>query len=485
MTNITEDLGAAPVLTLVAQNGGVSLFVDESGKAWLEIDGLEAIPVVRDGQQIDLARPGGWSLGAIGRDAQGQIRVLDINPASQESYGWVLDENGTYGGETIFGRHNADEGEGIFGKDLDGDGIILSGALELVAENDGLALFVDSGSGFAYYRDGNGGLVPILRDGANDTHLVRGDWSLAAIGRDADGNIRVLDHNPATDTSWGWIIGKDGKFGGETQYGNGGNGEAEKIFQKDLNGDGEVPEPGPRTVDVNGNLKLLVDRDTDLTTILLENGQELAITRGADGVPAVRGDYALGAIGRDDEGRLRVLDAPNGNGDHYAWILDEQGRFVGEEVFTPDGLKFAERLFNKDLDGDGELFGAPLTIIENEGSATLLKSEYSGTAYIAIGDDSVAVTRDGIGNVDVTRGAWNLVAATVDGEGRTRVLDVSADSDELFAWILDGNGHFVGEEIFQRANIGDAESLFAIDLDGDGVIGRHETASHDSWIQAA
>jgi hypothetical protein len=61
------------------------------------------------------------------------------------------------------------------------------------------------------------------------------------------------------------------------------------------------------------------------------------------------------AATRDHLGRLRVLD---GNGiDWYAWILDESGRYVGEEGPGDTTLAAKESLFQIDLNGDGLVGG--------------------------------------------------------------------------------------------------------------------------------
>jgi hypothetical protein len=68
-------------------------------------------------------------------------------------------------------------------------------------------------------------------------------------------------------------------------------------------------------------------------------------------VPLSRGGASLVAAARDDLGRLRVLDV--GEWGAFAWILDEAGRFIGEEGPADSSLLSKEVLFNIDLDGDG------------------------------------------------------------------------------------------------------------------------------------
>ena len=478
----------APTLKLVTSNGDLSLYVDENGKAWIGVGGSEPFAVTRGGVQVNIKSGNGYSLTDIGRDAQGVIRVLDSNPNMHESYGWKLDAHGAYKGEKVYGDANYDEAEGIFHRDFNGDGITLSGALKVVHENGGLTLYVDSGSGMAYFRDGDGPLVPISRDGGTTVHLTRGDWSTTSIGYDADGNVRLLDYNPKTDTCYAWKLGPDGKFIGQDEYNHSNIDPAEKIFQKDLNGDGHIPTVDPRTVDTNGKLALQVDTTNGVAYVQLENGDRITLSRDdrAGDVTLKWGSYTLIAVGRDEQGHLRVLDSGGPNQHYYSWILDDNGHMTGQEEFRPDQIKNIEHLFDRDLDGDGDIFGAPLTVVEDKGPASLLYKEYNGDAYIQVnGGEAMAITR-GPGNVDITNGAWHLVAATVDEQGRARVLDFNPESDQAYAWILDSKGHFIGEQVFSRENFGQAEQLFDIDLNGDGVIGDHQAAHHTSdWAHAA
>ncbi|ADG11519.1 hypothetical protein [Caulobacter segnis] len=184
----------------------------------------------------------------------------------------------------------------------------------------------------------------------------------------------------------------------------------------------------------------------------------------------------LFAIGRDDQGRLRVLDgnpADMGlNSQHWAWILDEKGHWVGEDVITGDKLPKAEDIFGSDLNGDGVVGSSPFRTVEKNGAQALLVDQRSGAAMVSIaGAEPVAITRDGWDRVLQQRGEWSLAAIATDDQGRTRVLDASPFSDARYAWILDANGHFVGEESFDKSNVGKAETLFSVDLDRDGIIG--------------
>ena len=59
------------------------------------------------------------------------------------------------------------------------------------------------------------------------------------------------------------------------------------------------------------------------------------------------------AAARDDLGRLRILDG--GGLDVYAWVLDENGFFIGEDGPSTTSITEKETLFRMDIDGDGDM----------------------------------------------------------------------------------------------------------------------------------
>ena len=123
---------------------------------------------------------------------------------------------------------------------------------------------------------------------------------------------------------------------------------------------------------------------------------------------------------------------------------------------------------------------APVTsrlIVESRGRVSLLKDAATGIAYVQSADgQALAVSRSDSywnGLVPVTRGGATMVAAEVDGQGRIRVLDTS--SYGAFGWILDANGKFIGEEKYDATSLPSAETLFGVDVNGDGTIGVKQT----------
>ena len=123
-------------------------------------------------------------------------------------------------------------------------------------------------------------------------------------------------------------------------------------------------EGGGQTPNVDASLELvaattgvsvLVDPATGLAYVQDQGGQPILISRSDDywegDVPLTRGDATIMAAARDDLGRLRVLDG--GGLDVYAWILSEDGFFIGQDGPSDSTIADKEALFQMDIDGDG------------------------------------------------------------------------------------------------------------------------------------
>ncbi|MAJ60971.1 MAG: hypothetical protein CBC48_13880, partial [bacterium TMED88] len=97
----------------------------------------------------------------------------------------------------------------------------------------------------------------------------------------------------------------------------------------------------------------------------------------------------------------------------------------------------------------------------------------TGLAYLhEQGGAPILITRSDDywdGAVPLTRDDATLMAAARDGQGRLRVLD--GGGMDVYAWILDETGAFIGEEGPSSTSMDEKESLFQMDIDGDGMIG--------------
>jgi hypothetical protein len=118
------------------------------------------------------------------------------------------------------------------------------------------------------------------------------------------------------------------------------------------------------------------------------------------------------AAARDDRGRLRLLDGSGSN--VYAWILDENGHYVGEEGPGDTSLRAKESLFQIDIDGDGAIETVAGVNSGNEGD------ERWGEAYFAPYVDMGFWVVPNLTEIAATRGTSLLTLAfilsTTDGK---------------------------------------------------------------------
>lgn len=475
----------AHALTVVASSHGVTLLVEAvTGSAWVKDGDGDPRALLGDGgSRVPLQNSAGARFVGIGRDTDGKPVVLLAAGANGSEPYYEKKLTDRYYLADVGGAQYNDAYarlEPRFGRDFNGDGIAVGGAIREVTRNGSLVLYVDSGDGRAYVKDGDKPMVEVRRDANGPaTLLTRGGATLTGVGKDANGNFRVLDTIAGGGTGYAWQLDATGRWTGETvlRYGDDpvGTTQAEAMFQQDLNGDGSVPVPLPQVVTRNGNLFLLVDAG-GYAHVRLEDGATVSIKRGGEDQRLTRGGQ-LSSVGRDAAGNLRVLDgSPVDFGPtarHWMWQLDEQGNFVPEGEETVDGAAIVgvEGIFNTDFNKDGRIEGQAKTVIARNGAATLSADPMTGIAYVSVGGAApVAVTRDGWGDVQAKRGAWELTAVAVDDQGRTRVLDANPYFGTRYAWILDANGHFTGEQSFDADHNGEAERMFSVDLDGDGVV---------------
>jgi len=157
-------------------------------------------------------------------------------------------------------------------------------------------------------------------------------------------------------------------------------------------------------------------------------------------------------------------EAWKGGDDHWGLFAEGTTTAVGAP-------KFAIVPVSQILSG-GQT-GPSLRVVEARGGVSLLVDQATGLAYIQPANlPAVAVTRSDAywtGPVPLTRGDATMLAAERDASGLLRVLDTSSAGQ--FGWILDEGGHFTGEQKYDATTLPGAETLFGLDINGDGKIG--------------
>ena len=114
-----------------------------------------------------------------------------------------------------------------------------------------------------------------------------------------------------------------------------------------------------------------------------------------------------------------------------------------------------------------------LQVVKTNGSVSLLEDPATGIAYVQTASTpAVEITRADSywsGQVPLTRGGATLISAALDTTGQLRVLDTSSYGQ--YGWVLDNTGKFTGEQKYDTTTLPAAETLFAVDLNKDGIIG--------------
>jgi len=336
-------------------------------------------------------------------------------------------------GQGAFGPHRiisteVNGAEAVYSIDLDGDG-----------DNDVLsASYLDHKIAWYENTDGQGTFGPqqiIITNADNPKSVFSADL-------DGDGDNDVLSASLG-DVYIAWYENTDGQgtFGPQqiiTTYAIG----ARSVFSTDLDGDGDYDVLSASSYDD----KITWYENTDGQGTF---GPQQIITTSADEAQSVF------SIDLDGDGDNDVLSASEGD-DKIAWYenTDGQGTF-GPQLVITTSANGAKSVFSADLDGDGD----------ND----VLSASY-GDVNIAWYENT-----DGQGTfgpqqiiTNIAYGAEFVFCVDLDGDGDKDVLSASS-YDNKIAWYenTDGQGTF-GPQLIIPASTDGAESVYSIDLDGDG-----------------
>lgn len=193
---------------------------------------------------------------------------------------------------------------------------------------------------------------------------------------------------------------------------------------------------------------------------------EQVISDSADGAKSVF------AVDMDNDGDLDVLSASSGD-DKIAWYenTDAQGTFGPEQAITLTAFE-ANSAIAADIDGDGD-------------ADVLACSDFDEITWYENTDGSGSFGPGQVITTDVF-GPNSLFAADLDGDGDIDVLS-SSWADSKIAWYenTDGLGTFQTRPPITTAAFL-AQSVYAIDLDGDGdidVLSASESDDKIAWYE--
>ncbi len=472
-------------MKLVAQANGTSLYENTAtGAAFVQVGAADPLKLTGSDGTAVTAGQNGFGFSDVATNAQGQTLVLGTAPGSSGAEVWTFNATGKLTGAQSYDAATVFQAELLFNKDIDGDGTVGDN-MKVIARSKGDTLYENTATGVAYVQAGTADPVMVSRDGSTGAPIKNGDYSLSAVTTDSQGNIRVLDTSPDSPMSYAWYLNANGQWSGEQSFDQASTFEAETLFNKDLNGNGSVGD-GMKLIAQDQDDSLYENTGTGVAYVQVPGSDPVMITRDGAGwgdVQLQRGDYALSAVSIDSQGRTRVLDQSPNSSTLYAWTLDSTGHWTGEDTFdasNPTSLALAESLFDDRISVQKPTTepASHLQLVEQNGGDSLYVDPTSGVALVgANGQSPTMITRDGTGwgDVQLQHNGYGLGAIATDAQGQTRVLDESASSPLLYAWILDGNGHWSGEQSFDASTVGQAEALFGVNLTANGQGG---------WTQA-
>ena len=423
--------------TVISSNAEVSLLVDSTGFAYVRESDGEPVAITRSDDYWQGAIPltrGNATLVNAARDELGRLRVLD-----QETNGnlnaWVLSDSGVYLRDDRFE--------------------VVPSSLPYPYNKTSVTLLRELNSGRAYVYEPDGFPIEVTRSGWDLVPIDRrpDGFKITAATRDELGRLRVLDEN--IDGRIGaWIHDDKGAFVGATGF-------------------------WPMIESKTG--VWLLGADHGRAWLLEPNGEPIAIVhnygdwRGP--VPLIRGDAKIMGVARDTLGRLRVLDqTPEVS---YVWILDDSGKYVGEDRFSTrdmspswNGILDTKAVVEKKRARELDLGTTGRTILvqfRTRKTGTLISSAPPTGEWTPNGkslflrDDElvfdVGFVGDISGKANIRDGKWHIAAVVVGNDKIQLFVD-----GKLIAMGQEFNSPYVNGHVFK---IGSTATNFGGDFDGD------------------
>jgi S-formylglutathione hydrolase FrmB/cytochrome c2 len=347
-------------------------------------------------------------------------------------------------------------------------------------ESSGSTTLLTDGT-YYYLQIGNGPAVELSYDGAPVAVGQFGAWTPIAVQQTATGYEVALEEVGAnlygvwdTDTSGNVVSAPISNIAATSAVLE----SIEASFNYDLNGDGTIGIPLPSNaavIESSGTTTLL----TDGTYYYLRIGNGPAVDLSYNGAPVTVGEFGAWtpiAAQQTTTGYEVALKEAGANL-YGVWDTDSSGNWVSAPISNVSGtsaaLESIETSFNFDLNGDGTIGTPPPTVIESNGSMSLLTD---GTNYLLKpnGGATVKLSYNGAPVTVGQFGGWTPVAAAQTATGYEVALKLSG-SNEFTIWNTDSSGNYVSsafnEALGTSAQLESYEPGFKYDLNGDGTIG--------------
>jgi serralysin len=419
---------------------------------------------------------GAWT--PIGVEAQGSGYLVAWQNGTASEYAlWSVDAAGAFV-STLFGPVAATHAglqqiETTLQQDLNGNGSL--GLTPDFVEQAGATKLARLGDSFALWGTGNTG--PTLKyGGAEFTAGQFGAWT--PIGAEASaGGYLVAWKNGGLDQYCVWTTSSQGEFSGVAVGQVAGSTNAlqliETSFQQDLNGNGTI---GLATVIVESAGATRLARAGETFFLRDAGGQGPSLKyQGAEFVVGQFGAWT--PIGAEAvSGGYRVAWKNGGLDQFTAWTVDAAGNHTGGLLgivgATDAGLQLLEPGFQQDLNGNGTIGLAPVTI-ESLGATRLVRLGDAFHLHDA-GGQGPTLKYLGAEFAAGQFGGWTPIGAEAVAGGY-RVAWKNGGLDQYCVWTTSAQGDFTGLAVDLvgggSAALQQIEPTFQQDLNGNGTIG--------------
>ncbi|QEI41649.1 Poly(beta-D-mannuronate) C5 epimerase 7 [Dolichospermum sp. UHCC 0315A] len=465
--------------TPIESAGNTKLVKDATNKYFTQVGTSTPTAIKNGGQQIFQDIYAGWETLAA-ETVNGVNQVLWKNISGNFLHIWNLDSNWSLvSGEGQYALNSADAlaKETVFGVDANGDGAIGSGYTPI--ESAGNTKLVKDPANKYFTQVGTNTPTAIKNGGQQIFQNIYAGWQTLA-AETVNGENQVLWKNVPGNYLHIWRLDNNWNF--VSSEGAWGLNSAEAFTQEtnfgiDANGDSVIGSPVSNLytpIESAGNSKLVKDATNKYFTQIGTN-TPTAIKNGGQQIyeNIYAGWQTLAAETVNGENQVLWKNV-SGNYLHI-WSLDSNWNWVSSQGNW--GLNSAEALtqetnFGIDANGDG-VIGNPYTAIESAGNTKLVK-DATNKYFTQIGTNTPTAIKNGGQQIyeNIYAGWQTIAAETVNGDNQ--VLWKNISGNYLHIWHLDNNWNWVSSQGNWGLNSAEAltqETNFAIDANGDGVIG--------------
>ena len=440
-------------IVVIENNGAYQLAVDGNG-AYLVSDGV-GTPVNLKLNTVDvtLATFAGWS--AIQAEATATGLTVLWQDLAGEYVIWQTDTAGNYLDSIGWSSAYIKEIEPLFAADVDGDGQI--GAYNLIEDNGAHQLSV---SELGSYQVSNGVGVPVtLKFNSQDVkpRTFEG-WTALQAEATATG-FTVLWQAPSGNYTV-WQTDTAGNHLNSTSWYPSQVKEIEPSFVADVDGDGQIG--AYELIEDDGALELSIG---NLGSYQVSNGIDAPVGLKLNSLDVRPNTFeGWSAIHAEATATGYTVLWQDAGGAYTVWQLDAAGNYLDSRSRSETALNELESVFAVDLNGDGGI-----GLVEDNG-AYRLGVNAEGAYEISNGIDAPVVLKlNTLGVTPTTFDGWSAVQAEATATGFTVLWQDAGGTYTV--WQVDAAGNYLDSKSRPENALNELESVFAVDLNGDGGIG--------------